>query len=167
MGGTFIEESLIILSQYIKDPLYSNINSSFSIFTQNPDMDSVNLLIDMGSEEFTKGRPHPVIDPNPRIARFSSEAEKDDVAVIMLDFILSYGVHPDPVGAIVDIIIEKKEIAAKNGRHLTIISSVCGTDNDPQIRTQQEQKLKNAGVIVTESNAQATRLAARILTRIK
>jgi FdrA protein len=163
-GGTFMEEALIIMKENINATLYSNIITKYSEKLEGEV--KVNILIDMGSEEFTKNKPHPVIDPSSRVKKFAQEASDDSVAVIVLDFILSYGVHPDPVGAIIEEVIKKKKEAEKQKRHLTIISSVCGTDKDPQDLAVQEKMLKDAGVIVTISNAQSAKLASRIILKI-
>ena len=58
-----------------------------------------------------------------------------------------------------------KEIAAAAGRHLTVIASVTGTEGDPQPRNQQIQALEEAGAIVLSCNAEASRLAAAIISR--
>jgi FdrA protein len=41
---------------------------------------------------------------------------------------------------------------------------VCGTESDPQNLSRQEAMLRGEGVILTESNAQAARLAAAIVS---
>jgi FdrA protein len=60
-----------------------------------------------------------------------------------------------------------KAAAAKEGRYLPIVASVCGVDEDPQNREEQVEKLRQAGVIVLSTNAQAARLAAMIAGRTK
>jgi FdrA protein len=48
---------------------------------------------------------------------------------------------------------------------LVCVGFVCGTTSDPQNLSKQEAALRGAGVILTESNAQAVRLAAQIVAR--
>jgi len=60
---------------------------------------------------------------------------------------------------------EAKKIAERKGRYLPVVASVCGTPQDPQNLTAQEKKLKDAGVVVMPSNAQAARMAALIVTK--
>ena len=43
--------------------------------------------IDFGSDEYTDGKPHPMIDPSNRIERFLQEATDPKVGVIVLDFV--------------------------------------------------------------------------------
>jgi len=45
-----------------------------------------------------------------------------------------------------------------------IVASVVGTDRDPQVRARQVAILKQAGVVVAASNAQAAELAANIVS---
>jgi len=118
----------------------------------------------MGEDYFTDGRSHPVIDPGYRGERPPREALDPETAVILLDVLIGYGSHADPAGALVPAIREAKEAAAAAGRYLSVVASVCGTPADPQGLEQQEEKLREAGVIVMPSNAQASLLAAAIIT---
>ena len=74
-----------------------------------------NSIIDLGEEEFTKGRAHPMIDPTIRKLRIVEEASYDDVAVIVLDFVLGYGSNSDPVGSVIDEIKKAKALVGRTG----------------------------------------------------
>ena len=52
--------------------------------------------LDLGEEEFTRGRPHPMIDPEARAERLAVEAADPEVGVLLLDVVLGYASHPDP-----------------------------------------------------------------------
>ena len=56
--------------------------------------------IDMGEEEFTQGRPHPMIDPRLRQERMLKEADDPSVSVILLDVVIGHGSHPNPGGSL-------------------------------------------------------------------
>ena len=56
-------------------------------------------------------------------------------------------------------------VAADLGHHPAFVGSVCGTASDPQDLARQEAALRQAGVLLADSNAQAARLAARIASR--
>ena len=99
-----------------------------------------------------------------RNRRIVHEAEDPETAVIFLDVVLGYGVHPDPAGAAVEAIQEAREVAEADGRRVIFIASVCGTQDDPQKLQDQEAKLEAAGVHVLSTNAAATRLAGHILS---
>ena len=109
-------------------------------------------FIDLGDEKYTRGRPHPMIDPQIRNAYMAAAAADPAVGVILVDVVLGFGAHPDPAG----VLLEMK--SAK-----TIVASVTGTDADPQVRSRQVAKLRDAGVLVAPSNAQAAALAASLV----
>ena len=83
--------------------------------------------------------------------------------MILLDVVLGYGSHMDPASEIAPVVVTAKERAAKAGRNLVFVGFVCGTDGDPQNLSRQEAALRDAGMILTRSNAEAVRLAARIV----
>jgi hypothetical protein len=157
-GGTLAYEAMSILCNYI-DPIYSNIPLHSEWRLENVRKSIGHTIIDMGEDEFTQGRPHPMIDPSLFIQRIKEEASDPEVVCILLDCILGLGVHPDPASVFSPIIKECKEEAKKLGRHLNVILSICGTDEDPQIRSLQEKKFREAGAIVQPNNAQAARFA--------
>jgi FdrA protein len=119
-------------------------------------------VLDLGDDEYTVGRPHPMIDPRLRNEEIVAAAGDPDVAVILLDVVLGYGANPDPAGALVPAIREARDVAARAGRQLAVVASVCGTATDPQGLERQEATLAEAGVILASSNARAAMVAARI-----
>ena len=52
------------------------------------------------------------------------------------------------------------------GHHLAVVASVCGTDEDPQDRQSQIQKLEGADVIVALSSAQAAEFAGSLVAEL-
>lgn len=122
-----------------------------------------NTLVDMGADEFTIGVPHPMIDATRRREQILAEAEDPYVAMLLLDFILGYNASPDPAGDLVEAIVEAKRRCKERGRYLSVVASICGTDEDPQGLAQQEQVLRDAGVVVFPSNAQASQFARDIM----
>ena len=124
-----------------------------------------NTLVDMGADEFTIGVPHPMIDATQRRERILDEAGDPHVAVLLLDFILGYNASPDPAGDLVEAIVEAKRRCDEKGLYLSVVASVCGTDEDPQGLEEQEQVLVDAGAVVFPSNAQASQFARDILRK--
>jgi hypothetical protein len=106
-----------------------------------------------------------MIDPTIRKLRIIEEASKDDVAVIVLDFVLGYGSNSDPVGSVIDAIRNAKLMAAKAKRHLSIVAHVCGTQRDPQGYEESLTRLKAAGVLVLPTNAFSAIAAAGIVSK--
>jgi FdrA protein len=85
--------------------------------------------------------------------------------VILFDLVLGYGAHPDPAAELRPALEAARRTAATAGRGLALVGSVVGTERDPQPRSAQVAALEGAGVLVMDSNAQATRLAALIAAR--
>lgn len=164
-GGTFCYEAQVILRN-LPDPIFSNapldkarkLETRFLGETGFPG----HYCIDLGEDEFTQGRLHPMIDPSLRNRRIVQEARDPATAVILLDIVLGYGAHPDPAGATVEAIRKAQRVVAEAGRHVIFIASVCGTEADPQVLSRQEAALREAGVIVLPDNASAARLAGLI-----
>jgi len=162
-GGTLCDEALLILRDSIGD-CYSNIPLNPELKLKDPKKSTGNCLVDLGDDEFTKGRPHPMIDFTLRCERIVQEAEDSETAVILLDVVLGYGSHPDPAGALVPAIEKAREIAGAGGRSLVFVASITGTDGDPQNRSRQMAALESAGVLIAPTNAQAARLAGAIVS---
>ena len=154
-GGTLCYEALVLLGKTYPLPVYSNTPIDKSLGLPAPDGASV--LLDLGEEEYTKGRPHPMIDPMARIEQLEQAAADPRVGVILLDVVLGYGAHPDPAGVLVPII---REIMADGGPQ--VVAYVLGTDQDPQHFGAQVAKLVEAGCLVTETNARAAIAAGAI-----
>ncbi len=86
--------------------------------------------------------------------------------MLLLDCVGGYGSHENPAGAMAPAIRDAIAHASGQGRHLSVVASVCGTEGDPQKRSQQEDILREAGAIVLPCNAQAVRLAVAIMKQI-
>ncbi|MEE8334512.1 MAG: acyl-CoA synthetase FdrA [Alphaproteobacteria bacterium] len=111
-------------------------------------------IIDLGDDAYTRGRPHPMIDPEIRIAPLKDALAEPTVGVVLLDVVLGYGAHPDPAGPLVAALA-----GLPTGPAPAIVASVTGTEADPQVRSSQVGKLTAAGITVAPSNADATGLA--------
>jgi len=164
-GGMHCEEAILILKDYVEE-VYSNVYPSFCTQQSDGVLTMKNYLTDLGAEEFTRGRPHPVIAPEILKLKLAEEGSDAAVAVILLDIILGYGAHHDPAGVLSETIRFLKEKAEKEGRYLNIIASICGTDKDPQNIFVQEKKLKEVGVTILPSNAQAALLGGLLISQI-
>lgn len=161
-GGTFCYQA----QQVMRDGgivVYSNAPLEGMQRLDDANVSVENTLVDMGGNEFTIGAPHPMIDATKRRERILDEAGDPHVAVLLLDFILGYNASPDPAGDLVEVIVEAKRRYDEKGRYLSVVASICGTDEDPQKLEKQEQVLGDAGVVVFPSNAQANQFARDIV----
>jgi FdrA protein len=166
-GGTFAYETQVVLTGIIggRGDVYSNAPIAGAMLLHDPFKSLDHSIVDLGEEEFTKGRAHPMIDPTIRKIRLIEEAADPGVAVLLLDYVLGFGSHPDPIGAILSQVREAKKIAEKGGRYLAIVTHVCGTAQDPQGYEQSIQRLKDTGALIMPTNALAAIASATIALR--
>ena len=116
-------------------------------------------FIDFGASDYTRGRPHPIIDPSLRNAALARAGGDKGVAVVLVDVILGDGAHPDPASALAAAIGEARARARRGRRTLDVVAHVVGTDEDPQGLAAQEGKLRRAGARVCPTNRLAAELA--------
>ncbi len=161
-GGTLAYETLLILENYLPEvfsnaPLDKKFRLSDSLVSQ------AHSVVDLGEDEFTVGRLHPMMDNDLRIRRLEAEANDPQVAVILLDVVLGFGAHPDPAAELAPAIAKSKAKVKEAGRYLEIVVVVSGTDEDPQDLDSQIQKLTDAGGVVETSNDKAVRYVGQLL----
>lgn len=120
-------------------------------------------VLDLGADEFTVGRPHPMLDPEARVARVREAGRDSAVGVLLLDLVLGRAAHPDPAAPLAAAIRDARTAAEAAGRSLAVVASIVGTKDDPQDVDRQVAALEGAGVDVLPSNAQAARFAALLL----
>ena len=161
-GGTLAYESLLILQGYLPG-VYSNAPLNKDYRLANSLVSQEHTIVDLGEDEFTVGRLHPMLDNDLRIRRLQQEADDPEVAVILLDVVLGYGAHPDPASELAPAIAQARAQAEEGGRHLEVVAVVVGTDEDPQDMDAQVQQLEDAGARVETSNEAAVRHVGRLL----
>jgi FdrA protein len=152
-GGTLAGEALLLLRERL-----GQISSNLDHGTSAPALTG-HTVTDLGDDEFTRGRPHPMIDPTLRQAPIVERGGDGATAVLLLDVVLGAGSHADPAGVTVSAILEAR---ARNAGLVTI-ASVTGTDLDRQGLARQQALLREAGVIVQPSNVAAASVAARLI----
>lgn len=163
-GGTLTAEALSILRKEglrLKSNVAKKPEEKYAAGSQSVG----HTLLDLGDDEFTLGKPHPMIEPSLRNERILAEAADPAAAVLYLDFVLGYGAHEDPVGVTLPAIQEAKRIAENSGRFLPVIAYVCGTDQDKQDKSEQIRILTEAGVLIADSNKDAALIAAQFVTQ--
>ncbi len=157
-GGTFCTEAQILF-QKLPGGLYANSPSGTAKQLKDLLRSRKNTVIDLGEDEFTVGRPHPMIDFSLRNQRILQEASDPETAVILLDVVLGYGSNMDPAGELQDVI-------KKACKKVLVICSITGTARDPQNRSKVREILRKAGAIVMPTNAEACRLAGSIIEKL-
>jgi FdrA protein len=117
-------------------------------------------ILDLGADEFTVGRLHPMIDQDLRLRRLRQEAADPQVALILLDVVLGEGAHADPAGELAPAIERARQEARDAGRELDVAAVVIGTDEDPQDLAQQIETLERAGARVCRTVGELVDYAA-------
>jgi len=157
-GGSLADEAFSILRNQL-GTIRSNIASDPALKIAGTENAHEHMLIDMGDDEFTVGRPHPMIDPSYRAERLVESWADAETAVILCDVVLGHGSHTNPAGPVAEAV---KLARQQYGDVVTIVASVCGTERDPQVLSVQQAQLHDAGILVLSSNAEAARVSGRI-----
>ena len=162
-GGTLCAEALIVLRERLKE-IKSNVSHHEGEILENARDLKGNVLLDLGEDEFTNGRPHPMIEPSLRTEWIVNAAQDSSVGVVLLDVEIGYGSHENPALIAAEGIRMANEAAKAAGRSLKVVAYVCGTDKDRQNLEEQRAILAGEGAILADSNVEAAQIAAELLT---
>jgi FdrA protein len=155
-GGTLCAEAQAVLRR-AGEPVGSNVPVPGAL--ARDENRSAHRLIDLGADEYTRGRPHPMLEPAARNDALVQSLAAADTAAVLIDVVIGVGAHPDPAGAVADIVADTR------GARPVVVASVCGTEADPQVHSAQVAKLEAAGVLVAPSNARAAEIALAVSRR--
>lgn len=161
-GGTLAYEAQLLLQEYLL-AVYANAPLDKQFKLEKATVSREHTIVDLGEDEFTVGRLHPMLDNELRIKRLQQEAADSQTAVILIDVVLGDGAHPDPASELAPAIATAIENAQAAGRHLEVIAVVVGTDADPQDMSKQVAMLEQARVQVYFNNESAVRRAGEIV----
>ncbi len=165
-GGTLCAEGQAILrragarvASNAPIPGVARVDRSGPATAGPPAPGPVHQLLDLGADEYTTGRPHPMIEPAMRAEALEQALADAEVSVVLLDVVLGTGSHPDPATEVT------RAIASAPASRPAVVASVCGTDLDPQNASAQRRALERAGVFVAESNADAVEAALSLTAK--
>lgn len=155
-GGSLCYEALVVLGRTLGE-VHSNtpLREDWGL----PAPAGSHQCLDLGAEEYTRGRPHPMIDAEARVELLREHGREPRVAAVILDVVLGLGAHPDPAAALAPVC---ESVMADGGPQVVVY--VLGTDQDPQGYFAQRDRFVDAGCIVTETAARASLVAAAIAT---
>jgi len=160
-GGTLCDEAQIILGKDIEN-IFSNRSGDEKFALEDSWLSKEHTLVDLGEDEFTVGRLHPMMDFDLRNKRILQEAKDDETAIILFDLVLGYGANIDPIGEILPVIKEAQIIAPD----ISFICSVTGTELDPQNKNKVIEILEKNDILVMPSNAAAAEIVNLIIKKI-
>jgi FdrA protein len=157
-GGTLCYESMVVMSRYL-GAIHSNTPLDYSWGIPAPT--GAHVCLDLGEEEYTRGRPHPMIDPGDRAERIAAAPDDPAVGVVLIDVVLGYGGHADPASVLAPAC---RSVTAQPGGP-RVVAYVLGTEADPQVRSKQCAALEEAGCLLAPTATRAALLAAAIAAR--
>ena len=118
-------------------------------------------LLDLGDEEYTRGRTHPIFDPSLRIEALYNVANDPAVAVLLFDVVLGIVGPMDPAGGLREALTAVRERSRARGGEIAMVAAVVGTDEDR--RGAQVAALQALGVMVMPDHATAVEAALELL----
>jgi FdrA protein len=133
-GGTLCAEAAVIAAEHLPRERFA--------------------MTDFGDDEYTRGRPHPMIDPALRLEALAAAGADPEVGVVLLDVVLGYGAHSDPAADLAPAI---------TAADAAVVVALIGSAADPQGRDRQAAALQTAGAHVFASNAAAARCAVELV----
>ncbi len=161
-GGTTGQEALALLTRNGLE-VRSNLHKKGALRVDGVTPAAGDVLLDLGDDVFTRGRPHPMIEPALRNERLAVEMADAAAALLLFDCVIGYGSHPDPAG-----VLAAGVTAARARRpDLIAIASVTGTPDDPQDLHAQVRALEAAGIVVESDNHAAAALAAAVRKQVR
>ncbi|MEQ6353209.1 acyl-CoA synthetase FdrA [Lysinibacillus sp. M3] len=156
-GGTLASEAAMLVRDAFKDTITEEQNDNFVLKTKNHE------IIDLGDDVYTKGKPHPMIDPEKRIEMLEKSVNDPETAVIMIDNVIGNGGHEDMASELAPAIKRILDSARQDGRQLAVLATVVGTAQDIQGYDKQIEILKESGAIICKTNDQMVRTAIQLV----
>ncbi|MDT0409640.1 MULTISPECIES: hypothetical protein [Streptomyces] len=150
-GGTFAHEAHQLLAPRLADGILRQLPASAA------ELPARHLVLDLGDDAYTAGRPHPMIDPTVRTALLRAALADPRTGLVLVDVVLGHGAAPDPAGALLDALAAGGHTPASGP---PVLAFVVGTDADPQPAAEARRRLRAAGVLLADSSTHAARLAA-------
>lgn len=155
-GGTFAYEARHILTPRLGGAPARDLPAPAP--GARPDLPGQHLVLDLGDDAYTAGRPHPMIDPTVRAAFLHAALTDPATAVVLVDVVLGHGAAPDPAAAVAEAL--STAARQRPGPPPVLVAFVVGTDEDPQPATAARHRLRAAGALLADSSTAAAHLAA-------
>ncbi len=156
-GGTLATETVDLLARYGVVLAHKT-----DIVSPHPEEHEGHWILDLGDDDFTRGRLHPIQDNQLRIRYLLEAARHPETAVILFDLVLGYGAHADPAADFVQAISTIRAESPDSGP--LFMALVVGTDSDPQGLARQILRLEDAGIQVF---SRITPCVQQLLTRLE
>ncbi|RZI40640.1 acyl-CoA synthetase FdrA [Herbaspirillum sp. HC18] len=155
-GGTLATEAAFLLTESLGLEMDKSHDEGFMLRTAE------HRVIDLGDDVYTRGRPHPMIDPSLRSEMIRNLAGEPSVGVLLLDVVLGFGAHADPAAEVAQAVSDMRAARAGDAP-IVVIATMTGTRDDPQDLDEQMRKLESAGILVAQSVRAAVLLATQAI----
>ncbi|HEX6418511.1 MAG TPA: DUF1116 domain-containing protein [Acidimicrobiales bacterium] len=157
-GGTNAAEALAVLEARL-GPVRANVHHD-PARRVGPDDDpgGDHAVLDLGDDELTAGRPHPMIDPAAVAERVAAAAAPGGPGVVLLDVVLGHGAHPDPAAVLTPA------LGRARAAGVALVAALIGSGGDPQGLERQADALVAFGASVHRSVAHAAARAAALVS---
>jgi FdrA protein len=146
-GGTLAYEAAQVLR-----PLIGEVS------TDEPAVAGRHGIVDLGDDRYTRGQPHPMINPSLQADFICDQLTEAKANIILFDVVLGHGAHASPAEVLAKAVIEGRD----RSRPFIAIATVVGTAADPQDLTYQREILADAGVAVFEESSRAAFFAGLV-----
>ncbi|MBF0548047.1 MAG: acyl-CoA synthetase FdrA [Candidatus Riflebacteria bacterium] len=160
-GGTLCDEAQRLLL-----PITGEMNSNTPIKGVKKCQDlfksTGHSIIDLGDDDFTRGKAHPMIDPDTRKERIITESMDPDAGLIFMDLVMGWGSHPDMATELSNAIRTARK---KSKRNPIFAVTICGTPKDPQNYKKQWQIMEECGAIVFPTNVSMVKFIKKVISR--
>jgi FdrA protein len=151
-GGTLAKEAQLLLAKEL-GPIEKTFNQR-----------QLHSVVDLGDDQYTIGRPHPMIAPESRTEKLFELAKKGSLArcgVLLVDLVLGNGSHLDPAHELAQSVAALRETS---GVSPEIVAVVVGTEMDPQDLKSQINTLEDCNITVFHSNREAACYTAMLIS---
>jgi FdrA protein len=155
-GGTLAAEAALLLAESLNLQPDEAHAEGFMLRSNG------HRILDLGDDLYTRGRPHPMIDPTLRSDMIRELAHDPSFGVLLVDVVLGYGSHPDPAGEVANAVTALRAARGED-TPIVVVATLTGTADDPQDRASQAAKLEQAGIVIAESVRGAVMLATRAI----
>lgn len=162
-GGALCFEALEIAREQVAGDFFSNLEMDGVQALENLEVSRKHTFLDMGTDFFTVGRPHPIVSPSIKMDRILDELLNPDVAVVLTDIVLGFGVATDQAPLLVQTLDKAARMTSGRSRKTQVVVTVCGTERDDPGRSSQIKVLRQAGIIVLGNNVAAANYAADLI----
>lgn len=156
-GGTLAAEAAMLLADQLDQKTDAKHEKGTMLNADG------HLILDLGDDFYTVGKPHPMIDPSTRIQAIAELGDKPEIGVLLADVVIGYGANGDPAASLIEG-VAKAKLARDVKNPLIVIATVTGSEHDPQGRSAQIQALTDAGIVVMNALPDAILLAMQLIT---